>query len=236
MIVRTTDDRLQLITQPDHAHLAARIMEHCVDLVALPRRGSIMNAIAEHDNGWEEEDSAPMVDQDGNVIDFIHAPVSMRHRVWPRAVMRLSNDPFAAALVAQHAITVHERFRREEEWASFFGEMAMLRNAMVDKSGFRLDELAIEYAFVRLGDLISLSFCTAGMELETFGDWSVQCTGSRVVVTPDPFGGRTIQIEISAREIPTSRFQSDNDLRAAIARSTTLSLSGSVTGEMGDHR
>lgn len=229
MIVRTLDNRLQLITQPDHAHLAARIMEHCVELVALPRRAPIMNAIAEHDNGWEEEDSAPIVN-DGKIVDFINAPVDVRHRVWPRAVMRLSEDPFAAALVAQHAITIHERFRGDEEWAPFFGEMAMLRNAMVDKSGARLDELAVEYAFVRLGDLISLSFCTTGIELQPYGDWSVQCTRSRVVVTPDPFGGRIIPIEISAREIADGPYSSDQELREELTRSKTVSIEGEAVG------
>lgn len=188
-----------------------------------------MNAIAEHDNGWEEEDAAPTV-REGKVVDFINAPFDVRHRVWPRAVMRLSDDPFAAALVAQHAITIHERFRGDEEWADFFGEMAMLRNAMVDKGGVRLDELAVEYAFVRLGDLISLSFCTAGMELQPYGDWSVQCTGSRVVVTPDLFGGRTIPINISAREIANRPYASDQELREELARSKTINLAGEVTG------
>ena len=231
MIVRTIDNRLELITQPDHAHLAARIMEHCVDLAALPRRASIMNAIAEHDNGWEEEDSAPIVSE-GKVVDFINAPFDVRHRVWPRAVVRLSDDPFAAGLVAQHAITIHERFRGDEEWVDFFGEMAMLRNAMVDKSGFRLDELAVEYAFVRLGDLISLSFCTTGIELQPYGDWSVQCTGSRVFVTPDPFGGRIIPIEISAREIANRPYGSDQELREELTRSKTVSIDGEAVGGM----
>jgi hypothetical protein len=231
VIVRSLNDRVQLITQPDHAHLAGRIMEHCVALASLPRRDTILHAIAEHDNGWEEEDSAPTANQsDGKIVDFINAPLYVRHRVWPRAVMRLSDDPFAAALVAQHAITVYDRFRSDEEWDSFFGEMAVLRNAMLDKSGFRLDELATEYVFVRLGDLISLSFCTAGMELQPFADWSVKCTGSRVVITPDPFGGKTIPIEISAREIPNREYKSDQELRDALTRSKTVTLEGEVAG------
>ena len=32
MIVRTDETKIQLITQPDHAHLARRVMESCASL------------------------------------------------------------------------------------------------------------------------------------------------------------------------------------------------------------
>jgi hypothetical protein len=112
VIVRLIGNRLQLITQPDHAHLARRIMQHCVALAARPRRGSILLAIAEHDNGWAEEDAAPIVHPTtGCVVDFINAPMSVRQTVWPRSVARLADDRWAAALVAQHATAVYDRFR-----------------------------------------------------------------------------------------------------------------------------
>src|SRR5687768_1060872 len=124
MIVCVRHDVLQLITQPDHAHLARRIMERCVPLAVRPRRDRILRAIGEHDNGWAEEDAAPTVNPaSGDVADFVHAPLSVRHRVWPRAVARLANDPWAAALVAQHALTVYERFRMDAAWATFFAGM-----------------------------------------------------------------------------------------------------------------
>src|SRR3954463_4207109 len=105
MIVRTYRDRLQLITQPDHAQLARRIMEHCVALADHPRRNAIMLAIAEHDNGWAEPDAAPTVDlSTGRIADFITAPTAVRQGAWPRAVARLAHSPWAAALVANHAV------------------------------------------------------------------------------------------------------------------------------------
>ncbi len=123
MIVRTLPESIQLVTQPDHARLAGRIMEDCLPLAMHARRASILLAAAEHDNGWIEEDAAPAVDADGRVVDFVTAPLSVRHGVWPRAIARLAGDPWAAALVAQHAITVYDRFRVEPEWSTFFAEM-----------------------------------------------------------------------------------------------------------------
>ena len=94
MIVRQVDDRVQLITQPDHAQLARTIMEQCVPLRARPRRDRILHAIAEDDNGWAEGDATPAVDpRTGQVVDFLNAPLAVRQGVWPRAVARLAKDP-----------------------------------------------------------------------------------------------------------------------------------------------
>ena len=231
MIVRSGPDIIQLITQPDHAHLARRIMEHCVPLSSLPRRDRILHAIAEHDNGWAEEDAAPTVDpRTGNVVDFVSAPLSVRHGVWPRAIERLAADPWAAALVAQHAITVYDRFRSDRDWTSFFATMEAARDDMLRASGLPFDDLAADYQFVRLADLISLTFCVGWTDPQHFGTWTVELLGPRVAVTPDPFGGATIPIEIDARAIRNRAFRSDADLREAFRDGSQTTLRGEVAG------
>lgn len=105
------------------------LMMHCVALVARRRRESILLATAEHDNGWAEEDAAPTVHPaTGGVVDFINATTSVRQTVWPRSVARLAHDRWAAALVAQHALAVHDRFRAEAAWYLFFTEMEATRS------------------------------------------------------------------------------------------------------------
>jgi hypothetical protein len=233
MIVRAFGDRIQLITQPDHAHLARAFMEQCNTLATRSRRPAILHAIAEHDNGWEEEDAAPTLNpESGNVVDFVGAPLEMRHRVWPRGIKRLANDPWAAALVAQHAITVYDRYRSSYDWRSFFDEMETLRDAMQVASGFPLDDLIDDYAFVRLADLISLTFCTGWTEPQHFRDWTVARSGIRVIVTPDVFGGAVIPFEIAAREIGGQPFRSDAELRYALSSAKTITLRGEVTGRI----
>jgi hypothetical protein len=229
VIVRPAPDGVQLITQPDHAHLARRIMEHCVPLAARPRRDAILHAIGEHDNGWAEEDAAPTVNpKTGHVIDFVSAPLGVRHAVWPRGVARLSDDPWAAALVAQHALTVYDRFQSAAEWTSFFAEMEAARDAMLRASRMPLDDLVADYAFVRLADLISLIFCTGWTDEHRFADWTIQLSGTRVVVIPDAFGGLKIPIEIKAREIRNQSFQQDAELRDALREANTTTLRGEV--------
>jgi hypothetical protein len=231
VIVRAVHDRILLITQPDHAHLARRIMEPCVPLAMRPRRDTILLAIAEHDNGWAEEDAAPTLHPvTGKVVDFVTAPLSVRHGVWHRAIGRLAHDPWAAALVAHHAITVYDRFRPASEWTAFFAEMEAARDTLLRASGMPLEELVPDYAFVRLADLISLAFCADWADEQRFGDWTVRLSGTRLVVSPDLFEGATIPIEIQAREIPARPFRSDTELRDAWRVANPTTLRGLVVG------
>jgi hypothetical protein len=230
VIVRHVQESIQLITQPDHAHLARAIMDRCVPLAGRPRRASILLAIGEHDNGWTEEDAAPMLlSGSGEIADFVHLPLERRHAVWPRGVWRLAGrgpdgpgtgghgDRWAAALVAQHAVTVYDRFRPDPAWTAFFAGMTEARDALLADCGEPLDELLADYPFLRLGDLISLAFCTGAAAEQRFGDWTVQLRGTSVVVAPDPFGGKTIPIEIAARVLAARAFRDDGDLRGEIA-------------------
>lgn len=231
MIVRPAGDDIQLITQPDHAHLARRVMEHCVPLATRLRLDSILHAIAEHDNGWAEEDAAPRVNTTtGRVFDFISAPPEVRQAVWPRGVARLAHDPWAAALVAQHAITVYDRFQSESEWSPFFHDMEAARDELLRAIGVSLEDLLSDYVFVRLADLISLTFCVGWTDQQRFGEWVVQRFDARIVVTPDAFGGADIPIEIGARVIRDERYVSDLGLRRALSEARPTTLRGMVTG------
>jgi hypothetical protein len=229
VIVRKTSDSLQLITQPDHAHLAGAIMQHSVALASHPRRTSILLAITEHDNGWTEPDSAPLIDPATGVpLDFISAPNAVRQGVWPRGVARLAHDPWAAALVAQHAIAIFDRYRGDSEWAGFFAEMERMRSE--DRSdGPSMDDLEADYRFVGLGDVISLTFCNGWTDEQRFDAWRIRLTGSRVSVLPDPFGGSTVPFQVDAREIGQRRFRTDGELRAALAAAPAIRLEGVIS-------
>ena len=102
--------------------------------------------------------------------------------------------------------------------------MEAARGAMLGASGLPLDDLVADYPFVRLADLISLAFCTGSTDEQRFGDWTVQLSGSRVVVTPDAFGGAEIPIEIDAKVIRNQPFRSDAELRDALSEASTTTL------------
>jgi hypothetical protein len=233
VIVRAVDAAVLLITQPDHAHLSRAIMAHCAALAAHPRRDAILMAVGEHDNGWAEEDASPSVDPvRGQVVDFVNAPASVRQTVWPRGVARLAGEPWAAALVAQHAITVYGRARPDPAWAPFFERMERERDAMLGACGGSLADLNADYPFVRLGDLISLTFCAGWTDEQRFEQWTVVRNDDVVVVTPDPFSGATIPIAVAARSVRAGSFRSAGELRHALDASPRVTLRGAVSGRV----
>ncbi|HET9369882.1 MAG TPA: DUF3891 family protein [Vicinamibacterales bacterium] len=233
MIVRPDRGELWLITQPDHALLAHLVMAQWRSggLEAHPRRASILHAVAEHDNGWREVDLAPTVDADGRLHDFVSAPLDLRQGVWPRAIDRLSGDRWAAALVAEHALAIHHRFHSEPAWFEFFDAMEQRRNALVNRARRSLEDLAADYTFVRLADLMSLVFCNAWTEVQRCGDFTIRLQGDRrVVVSPDPFGGQTIAIAVPARVIPARPYRSVAEVTAALAGARWARLAGTISG------
>ena len=231
MIVRTRHDSLQLITQPDHARLAGRVIDRASALTDHPRRQSILRAAYGHDNGWIEPDAAPSVlAGTGRVADFINAPADLRQGVWPRGVATLADDPWAAALVAHHAIAVYDRFHGDPSWVPFFERMTAIRDRLIADTTRSLDDLRADYWFVRLADLISLSFCTGSTDRFPHGAGGVQLTGARVVVTPDVFDGAAVPLEIETVVLPNRVFESDADLRGAIAVAGRSTLRGEASG------
>ena len=153
MIVRPHDGSVLLMAQPEHAALSAHIMsawnaDGFRDLARLP---STLFAIGNHDNGWIEPDSAPIRDPEtGRILDFIHAPDPVRRGVWPLGVARLAGDPYAAALVAQHAISIFGRYQSRADWAPFFSQMESLRSRHLHAAKAPLEELVADYFFLRV--------------------------------------------------------------------------------------
>ena len=231
MIVRSAEDVLHLITQPDHAALARRIMERWAPLHDAARRHSILLAVEEHDNGWHEPDTHPSVDPEtGRVYDFITVPTPVKQAVWPRGVARLAQqDPWAAALVAEHALTIYARFRTDSEWTAFFDAMTVTRDTLVSQSGQSLAQLTLDYGYVRIGDLLSLVFCNEWQEEQTYDRWHFRLDGATVMVTPDGLAGRVVPVAVTAREIRDVPYESDVELQQAVRMAPRITLYGSVS-------
>ncbi len=204
MILRPNGSTRVAITQPDHAALAAQIMRswRANGLPTSPRRDDILLAVAEHDNGWREIDAELRIDPGtGAVLDFMTVSGDIKRGVWPRAIARLAANPYCAALVAHHAAYVYSRYRADPEWASFFPEMEALRDRHLAAAQASMLELWRDYAFLRIGDLASLTFCTCtDMRVREF-DYAVALYGQHLLVTPDPFEGADVPLRISGRDL-----------------------------------
>lgn len=234
MIVQARQDHLLLITQPDHAALAGQVMAAwCRD--SLPdsaRRDTVLHAISEHDNGWDEIDRAPVVDESsGRILDFVTAPEALRQSVWPRGIARLAATPYAAALVAQHALVIYDQHRGEAAWREFFAGLEAARDTHLRAAApLTARDLDRDYFFVRMGDLLSLMFCAGWTEAKGYGSYEVGWDGARLTVSPDPFAGREVPLAVTARRLPDRRFTSATDAAAEYGAAPPLTLTAVAAG------
>ena len=238
MIVRDDGTRLTLITQPDHAALSGRLMTawRADGLDRDARRPTILRATRDHDIGWDEVDAHPGVDAaSGHPYDFLHAPTSVKQAIWPRAVARLRpDDPEAAALVAQHALTVLTA-TEDASWRDFFGVMAGLRDELLMDGAFDggLPVLMEAYRFVFIGDLLSLVLCCGWTRRFEAHGYMVKLDGGTLRVTPDPFGGGVVPVSVPVRRIPRRRYDSPLDLDETLAGVAVETWTGTVVGADG---
>jgi hypothetical protein len=156
-------------------------------------------------------------------------PVEQRQAVWPRGIGRLATrDTWAAALVARHAAFVYNRHRRDTQWSAFFAEMERCQNDLTLVSRATSRDLEADYRFVRIGDLISLTFC-AGVTWEEHDGWTFRLDGNSVIVPPNTLRNRTVSISVMAHEIADIPYRSDADLRAALESARRIRLDGQVS-------
>jgi Protein of unknown function (DUF3891) len=250
VIVRRRGASLWLITQPDHAGLAADLLRawRADGFPQRPTRDRVITAAGQHDLGWAEVDAAPRVDPaTRRPYDFLTAPLELRQPLWPRAVRTLAaTDPYVAALVAQHAITVYRRYAGDPAWRSFFPPLERLRDELVvatakvdttteppDLPGPGLPGLESflqDYTLVGLSDLFSLIFCNGWTESHAMEGYHAILQGDLLTIAPDPFAGASVPLQVVARILPDRAYESDDDLRHAWATAPIASLKGTAVG------
>lgn len=240
MIIRDEGTTLLLITQPDHAQLAADLVASIRTEPALggAARRTILLATHEHDNGWAEVDAEPTVDPDtGRPHDFMTGPASVKHELWLRGITRVAKvNARAGALVAEHAVTVYGYRRREPEWRPFFESITAMRDDLLQQIGMLTGTartvFQAAYRCVQLGDAFSLQFCNAWAQPQTALDYRAAMDGDTLLISPDPFAGALIPLRVLGRRIPARRYRDDADLRSTLAEAVPEVVVGQARGRL----
>ena len=232
MIIRPQQGSLLFITQPDHAAAAADLVAHFDGFADNPRRQQIHLAVRDHDAGWQELDDDIVFDQaSGRALDFLGVPEPFKRSVWPSAIERLADRaPYAAALIAEHAIFVYGANLDKPDWQPFFTDLEGRRTKLLTRCGLTHDTLKQDYPFLGIADLLSLSFCHGWREpKERFGH-SVWCDGAAVTMTPSLLPAAPVPVRVRARVLPDRRFDSREALRGALATAPVEFLTGVARG------
>ena len=229
MIVVEERAELLLITQPDHARLAAQLLSlwHRPELREHPRRDLLIGAVREHDNGWLEADAAPRIDRStGRPHDFRSLPGEPRRELWRRGVERFSNEsPYIALLAAAHAIELHRGRGDDPEWAAFLARLGERRGELLETVELDTAELAADYRWLELADALSLAVCCRTTTPVVRGGLTARPNDGELEIEPFPLAGATT-FEIPCRRIADRRYAGEADLARALgsARWTRLAV------------
>jgi hypothetical protein len=218
MILYTQDDHLRVVTQSDHARLAADILGLWRDPILLdnPRRTLILRATAEHDNGWQETDSAPRVDPaSGQPFAFDRLPWSVKVETWLRGCDRHRfSTPHLALLITRHTLALLEFHSGEDPYLQELLEDRI--EGLCEEASYPRDELELDYRWLSLADRISLRLCLGVTGTERLGDWTVAGPGDKTTLEPFPLAGAT-RFRVASRSVPNRRYDSDTDLAVTLA-------------------
>jgi Protein of unknown function (DUF3891) len=237
MIVRDEADTFLLITQPDHARLAERIgaAMRSERALATTDRDAILLAIREHDNGWVEVDAEPEVEPaTRRPRDFMSGSARVKYDLWLRGIARAAQmDPRAGALVAEHALTVYAYRRGDADWQTFFDSVTPIRDDLLKQLGMLTGDarevFQRQYRCVQLADAFSLQFCGGWTDVSSL-EYQAIMRGNELLISPDPFDGATVPLQVLGRRIAARRYTSDGDVRAAMAAAPVLVVEGEARG------
>jgi Protein of unknown function (DUF3891) len=220
MIVVPEGPHLLLVTQPGHAWLSGEILSlwRADGLPGHPRRGELLFAAREHDNGWREADSAPRCDPERKrPYDFLSIPREDRIAIWERGTARYSGEhPYAALLVTRHALVLHRDRRGQEAWEPFLAYLSELERGLAEEAGVLEEEVASDYRFLDLADLISLAACNRWKEPFERHGVRGEVRGNTVHLDPFPLAGATT-FAVPCRRIPNRPYRGDADLGSELA-------------------
>jgi hypothetical protein len=117
-----------LITQDDHARMAARFAERLGGPAFAPVTDrAVLDGVALHDCGWPLHDDEPTLNRDGLPLSVLEISMDLAVRVWAESARRASEGhPYTGLLVSLHVMRLsglaaqrgpqpHERANSREE-------------------------------------------------------------------------------------------------------------------------
>jgi hypothetical protein len=217
-------------------------------------RTEVLAAIFLHDVGWTEFDDSPGIDDDGRPVTFDRMPPAVHLDIWRTSVHRTASfSRYAALLVAEHFATLVDNKTADllDRGDTVAGRAAQAFRAEMERlqAGWRetlrqdaryqpsLDGHAwqVNSGLLAACDRLSVFLCASLGSPFTITGWTpdgaeetirFECTGGpRWRVRPWPLEGDRLRIQAEGRRLARRRFDSEDDLRQALAHAPVERIS-----------
>jgi uncharacterized protein DUF3891 len=243
MIARREADGWTLIRQMDHAAHCAVLARawRAGPFGPASVTPSLEYAAGHHDQGWTEVDKRPEIDPEGRPCNFTQIDEARHTEFYSAAVRAIAReDPYAAYLVSLHASGLYSRRYgwsglKPVDWtaigprgrALLAGEKSYRTHLFesIAPRDLEFETVWRGYMLLETFDYLSLLTCFGfdssgcGPVPTLEGQWehlSVTRTGPwEVVLTPFPFPGDKLEVEVEAVHVGGTEFGSVEALRAS---------------------
>ena len=238
MLVQVRNDCLWLFTQNDHGLLAGRLAYEWwgLDGEPSPLPFELLLATSIHDTGWIQADSRPTLNPEtGRPHDSLDYPLEQRLPMYRAGLDNLTAiDPYTGLLVSKHYAALGGMVSVEE----FQDQESKRQEELVEALGLSQNSMATvenQLQYLRMFDLLAYHFCLAAPSAsEELPDWltaeeigktpadtefTIRWLGDqRIGFEPSPFR-QLFHVELPYRELPGTRFSSQEELDDAWANS-----------------
>lgn len=247
MIVRTGPHVWLLISQIEHARIAAEI----ADVWRLPTllmdlADDFQFAVRHHDDGWAQWDSAPTVNEDGRPRDFMDMPMPVATKIWSASInITVQHSRWAGLWVSRHFCHLAElAIEHRESEADLAAARRFLAMQFVAQRRWRA-RLGVEpdsliellgLHGVQFFDRLSLWLCCAERtQPQEFVDpeddktrWT-PVSSAEVRIESAAFMAQKLPLAAPATVIPQQLYADDAELRATMAAGQRATLAWTLS-------
>jgi hypothetical protein len=249
MIRRDAPDAWLLISQVEHARIAAEIAEAWGNdqTPSLTQRDEFVAAVRHHDHGWAEWELAPTCNPaTGRPRDFLEMPMPDATAIWTRSIDACAAlSPWCGLWVSRHFCRLAEQAHQHRTGeadrnaaALFLGQQGHrqidLRRDLARQYTPELEEAGFQW--LRFFDLFSLWLCCAErteperLAVANVPSMLVSPRGpAGVALDPYPLASERLDASVSTIALPRREYRSDSELRTAIASAPHGVVSWSIS-------
>jgi hypothetical protein len=242
MICNRTDKGWQIIYQRAHALLAAKLVTYCRRQWRPIRWAETLNAVGQHDNGWQEWESGSRLKPNGEPRSFRETPIEETAAQAKRALTRAWHQSlWAALMVSRHIETLYAELNGQlEELDALVEAQAECRREWRANLGVDEAEEHQAYGILRFGDALSLMLCERRLETTEepveigegpngllFRVWMP--SKGQVSLEPWPYTRHKFLVSVDSYDLDAVQFESEQDLAEALREATPRQLEWLVT-------
>jgi hypothetical protein len=227
MIVNPTQNGWEVIYQPAHALLAARIAAQWRIDQRPTRWIETLVALAQHDDEAGDWTGDNHLTHSGAPLDFMLNKKPALHQPWLITQDLQYKGQWAALLISMHMVFLYEPFRDEgPKFKTFLDEQ--LKNQQIWRTALKVSkkETKAAYALFQWADRLSLILCRRelpeaerALEISAGPDstrYEVSCRDGFVRVDPWAFEEPHFTLSVESLQLNQLSFKNDHELWAAL--------------------